>query len=158
MNGAPFKLGQLLAAADMVHAGYCADIRQGSVPPALLGNQVFAMAQTAPAKALAVLCRRWKPYGGWAKKAARDHTRSSSLIKGHDEKDKQRGWDIKKALRHARAMPTLAAELVPLLQNCRVDDTFRAELLLGYIAGIPPGASEAPNDQAGNELPEGQEV
>ena len=45
MQGTAFKLGQLLAAADIVHAGYCADVRGGAVPPALLGNQVFAMAQ-----------------------------------------------------------------------------------------------------------------
>jgi hypothetical protein len=137
MNETAFKLGQLLAAADVVHAGYCADVRGGAVPPSLLGNQIFAMAQTAPTKALAMFCRRWKPYGGWAKKAAREPNRAETLIESKQKGDQQRGWDIKKALRHAREMEPLAAELAPALEGCRVDDTFLAELLLGYIAGLP---------------------
>ena len=137
MNETAFKLGQLLAAADVVHAGYCADVRGGDVPPSLLGNQIFAMAQTAPTKALSMFCRRWKPYDGWAKKAARDPNRAEALIASNQKGDQQRGWDIKKALRHARGMGPLAADLAPALEGCRVDDTFLAELLLGYIAGLP---------------------
>lgn len=137
MNEVAFKLGQLLAAADVVHAGYCADVRGGAVPPSLLGNQVFTMAQTAPAKALATFCRRWKPYDGWAKKAMREPVRADALIASKDKREQQRGWDIKKGLRHAREMATLAAELAPMLNACRADDAFRAELLLGYVAGLP---------------------
>lgn len=137
MNETAFKLGQLLAAADVVHAGYCADVRGGDVPPSLLGNQVFAMAQSAPSKALATLCRRWKPYDGWAKKAARDYNEVSALIANSAKDEHQRGWDIRKALRYAREMGPLAAELAPSLETCRVDDIFLAELLLGYLAGLP---------------------
>ena len=59
MNDTAFRLGQLLAAADAVHAGYCADVRGGATPPSLLGNQFFVMAQTSPVKALSALARRW---------------------------------------------------------------------------------------------------
>jgi len=96
MNETAFKLGQLLAAADVVHAGYCADVRGGDVPPALLGNQVFVMAQTAPAKALAMLCRRWKPYDGWAKKTAHEPNRAGLLVASDKKDEQQRGWDIKR--------------------------------------------------------------
>jgi hypothetical protein len=137
MNGTAFKLGQLLAAADVVHAGYCADVRKGDVPPSLLGNQVFSMAQTAPERALAMLCRRWKPYDGWAKKAARERTKSDALVASKRPEEHQRGWDIRTALRHAREMRPLAEELAPALASCGVTDAFRAELLLGYIAGLP---------------------
>lgn len=150
MHETAFKLGQLLAAADVVHAGYCADVRGGAVPPALLGNQVFAMAQSAPAKALATLCRRWKPYDGWAKKASREPNRAGSLIAGNKKDEQQRGWDIKKALRHVREMGPLAAELASELGDCRVDDVFRAELLLGYIAGLPKSQKEELGVQEGN--------
>jgi hypothetical protein len=142
MKEAAFKLGQLLAAADVVHAGYCADVRGGDIPSSLLGNQVFGMAQIAPTKALATLCRRWKPYGGWAKKAAREPYRIDAMIasKEKDERkrktDQQRGWDIKRALRHAREMGPLADELASTLADT-ADDAFRAELLLGYMAGLP---------------------
>jgi hypothetical protein len=142
MNETAFKLGQLLAAADVVHAGYCADVRGGAVPPSLLGNQIFTMAQTAPTKALAMFCRRWKPYDGWAKKASRDPNRAEALIASKQKSDQQRGWDIKKALRHTREMGPLAAELAPALKGCCVNDTFLAELLLGYIAGLPKAQKE----------------
>jgi hypothetical protein len=142
MNEVAFKLGQLLAAADVVHVGYCADVRGGDVPPSLLGNQVFSMAQSAPNKALAILCRRWKPYDGWAKKAASEPKRAEALIASKQKDDQQRGWDIKKALRHAREMGPLAAELAQALKEYHVDDAFRAELLLGYISGFPKAQKE----------------
>ena len=67
MDETGFKLGQLLAVADVVHVGYCADRRNGDVPPVLLGNSVLAMARSSPTRALAVLLQRWKPYGAWTK-------------------------------------------------------------------------------------------
>lgn len=137
MNDTAFKLGQLLAAADIVHAGYCADVRGGDIPPSLLGNQVFVMAQHAPAKALSTLCRRWKPYDGWAKKTVRDLNRINTLTGSKNPIDKDRGWDIKKALRNAREMRTIAEELTFKIGDCRANDEFRAELLLGYLAGLP---------------------
>lgn len=150
MNETAFKLGQLLAAADVVHAGYCADVRGGAVPPSLLGNQIFAMAQAAPNKALAVFCRRWKPYDGWAKKASRDSNRAEELLASKQKSDQQRGWDIKKALRQSRQMGALAAELAPALEGCRVNDIFLAELLLGYIAGFPKVQKEEGGAQDSN--------
>jgi hypothetical protein len=137
MSDTAFKLGQLLAAADVVHAGYCADVRGGSLPPSLLGNQVFTMAQSNPNKALATLSRRWKPYEGWATKAVHDRSRADSLVASKNKDDQARGWDIKKAIRHAREMKGLAKELAASFTDCKVDDAFRAELLLGYIAGFP---------------------
>jgi hypothetical protein len=145
MNETAFKLGQLLAAVDVVHVGYCADVRGGDVPPSLLGNQVFTMAQSAPAKALAMLCRRWKPYDGWAKK--KRWGEAEALVASKKKDDRDRGWDIKKALRHAREMGPLAVELAPALEGCRTDDIFRAELLLGYIAGLPKPEKEDTNEK-----------
>lgn len=143
MSDTAFKLGQLLAAADIVHAGYCADVRDGAIPPSLLGNQVFTMAQAAPAKALATLCRRWKPYDGWAKKAARQPDRIGQLVASKKAEEQQRGWDIRRALRHAREMGPLADDLRSSLVGCEINDTFRAELLLGYIAGLPKAQRES---------------
>ena len=68
MQEVGLKLGQLLAVADAVHAGYCADLRGGAVPARLIGNATLATAQFNPAKALASLCRRWAPYANWAKR------------------------------------------------------------------------------------------
>jgi len=155
MNETAFKLGQLLAAADAVHAGYCADVRGGAVPPALLGNQVFTMAQTAPTRALAVLGSRWKPYDGWAKKATREPDRTEKMIASASKDEQQRGWDIRRALSQARKMAPLASELASTLVDCQPDDVFRAELLLGYIAGIPGSQPSDLNPDQDNPQKEG---
>jgi hypothetical protein len=134
MNESAFKLGQLLAVADVVHAGYCADMRDGDVPPSLLGNAVLNIAKANPQRALAVLCGRWKPYAGWAKRV--DSFKALDLSQSADENKKQRGWSIRRAAAQARNADELCRDLhgrVP----CGADDAFRAELLLGYIAGLP---------------------
>lgn len=154
MKGAAFKLGQLLSVVDIVHAGYCADIRNGNVPPSLLGNQVLVMAQNTPHKALAVLSRRWKPYAGWVCRAAHDQERANELIASKKLSEKQRGWDIKKAMRCAREVQPLASELAPALVGCNVDDTFRAELLLGYLAGLPKAPKDGTDDNNDGKSPD----
>ena len=137
MSETAFKLGQLLAAVDKVHVGYCADVRKGSLPSSLLGNQLLTMAQGSPAKALALLARRWKPYSGWACKAEHDPLRHMD-VKTSIAKDKQQSeWDIRSALRHAREIKPLAADLASALEGSQTNDIFRAELLLGYLAGLP---------------------
>ncbi|GAB5444982.1 MAG: hypothetical protein Fues2KO_53310 [Fuerstiella sp.] len=147
MADAAFRLGQLLAGLDVVHAGYCADVRGGDVPPSMLGNQVFTMAQKSPVKALAMIARRWKPYEGWAGKAVRDRDRIDGLVASKKETEKRRGWEIRKALRHAREIRGLADKLATELRECRTDDVFRAELLLGYVAGFP-AAEKSDSDKS----------
>lgn len=151
MNEAAFRLGQLLSVADVVHAGYCADVRQGQVPPALLGNSVLTMAQANPAKALAALGRRWKPYASWAKRAS---TVEAARLRDSAKPDqKDRGWKISQAIwQHRRAAEISAALHGQLPQTA--DDTFRAELLLGYVAGLPPRTKAESDeiDQTGEEI------
>lgn len=150
MNETAFKLGQLLAAADVVHAGYCADVRGGNVPPTLLGNQVFGIAQGNPVKALAMLCRRWKPYDGWAKKNANFRMPDRFIdVQGRWKKRSEIDTDTEKAqfdraaaisvaISQSRKVAEIAVKLTGKLPN-DCDDTFRAELLLGYISGLPRG-------------------
>jgi len=140
MSGAAYRMGQLLAAADIVHAGYCADVRKGSLPPSLLGNQVFTMAQSDPATALATLCRRWKPYAGWVSMTSHETGRIQALIHSKQPGDEPRGWAIRQALRVSRDMASIAGDLAEQLLGCKIDDVFRAELLLGYMAGLPRAA------------------
>jgi len=115
------------------------------------------MAQASPTKALATLCRRWKPYDGWAKKAARERNRAEQLAASKNADERQRGWDIRRALRHAREIGRLADELGPALADCKVNDTFRAELLLGYIAGLPKAQRDDTGDNTQTTEDRGQE-
>jgi hypothetical protein len=150
MNDAAFRLGQLLSVADVVHAGYCADVRQGQVPAALLGNAVFTMAQANPAKAVAELGRRWKPYASWAKRAS---AAEAAKLRGSEKPgEKERGWKISQAIWQYRRAAEISAELHGQLPQT-ADDVFRAELLLGYVAGLPPRAKAESDeiDQTGDE-------
>jgi hypothetical protein len=140
MESMAFQFGQLLAAVDVLHAGYCADVRKGDVPPALLGNQVFAIAQSSAKRAVEVLGQRLAPYLAWEVRTARDRGRIDGLANSKNPKEKERGWDIRKALRQARAIRPLATNLREFLPDpaSRDEDLFRARLVLGYLAGIPP--------------------
>lgn len=151
MSTIAFKLGQFLSVADRVHLGYCADVRKGATPPALLGNSVLAMAQTRPHKALAALSQRWKPYEAWAS-LPQTSQKAAELL----EKDKKSsiGWAIRNAVSQRHRSAELARELFDSLREAPpkpVDDEFRAELLLGYVAGLEP-AQNTPN----NEIQEGK--
>jgi hypothetical protein len=150
MNDAAFRLGQLLSVADVVHAGYCADVRRGQVPPALLGNAVLTMAQANPTKALAVLARRWKPYASWAKRAS---AAEAARLRGSDKPEERgRGWKISDAIWQYRRAAEISAALHGELPQT-ADDVFRAELLLGYVAGLPPRAKveSEDNDRRGED-------
>jgi hypothetical protein len=142
MEDVAFKLGQLLAIADAVHVGYCMDVRSGNVPPTLLGNSVLSTAQSDPTRALAMLSRRWPPYASWAKRP-RVYEEAEVHRRGGNETEKRRAWSIINAVSRARRASELCGELHGKLPR-KVDDKFRAELLLGYVAGLPPRK----NDQA----------
>lgn len=148
MSDAAFKLGQLLAVADVVHAGYCADVRNGDTPPSLLGNQVFTLAQRSPAAALAALGRRWKPYAGWVKRANQIHQKASDLVDSKKPEKVRRGWTMRRAVRQGREVQSICASLAAELSECAVDDLFRAELLLGYMAGLPQASPGSASDDA----------
>ncbi|HBF34998.1 TPA: hypothetical protein DDW35_10605 [Candidatus Sumerlaeota bacterium] len=138
MENAAFKLGQLLAAADVVHLGYCEGVRGGQVPPSLLGNQIFNTALNNPEKAFGMLALRWAPYAAWVKEAGHNMAKKTP-----GEKLSQKEWNIRKALRNAREAGKLTAELTGCFKECKADDAFRAELLLGYMAGIPAAEKES---------------
>jgi hypothetical protein len=152
MPDTAFKLGQFLSAADAVHIGYCADLRGGDVPPTLLGNAVFAIAGRDPVRALDVLQSRWKPYGAWARRVDHVNRKAVQLQGG---KDDQLAWNMRRGLSQARLAGSLCAELRVTLRDVQVDDRFRAELLLGYVAGLerPKSNDEKSEDDAnkGNE-------
>lgn len=133
MTDPGFRLGQLLAVADIVHAGYCMEMRGGDVPPKLLGNSVLNTAQTDPERALAVLCRRWKPYGAWASRR-RKSPEGGTEVKPHAA--------VLAAWSNARRVKPIADELGRALLGVQVDDRFRAELLLGYLAGLGPAETK----------------
>lgn len=146
MSDAGFRLGQLLAAADVVHVGYCLDVRKGSVPPSLLGNAVLGIAAANPYGALELLLRRWPPYSSWAKNSAKVLADAAQAEIGGA---KNKAIVLRTALSQAHRISPIAAELREQLRALggKTDHTFRAELLLGYMAGLP-GSKKNDRDRA----------
>jgi hypothetical protein len=104
-----------------------------------------------------MLCRRWKPYGAWAKPYGDVRERADKYIASKEKKDQQRGWDIKVALRHARDWKPLSAELANVLPDVEAGDAYRAQLLLGYLAGMPKrGRDDAGDEKDNNNEGNGQ--
>ena len=135
MQDAAYKLGQLLAGADEVHAGYCAHVRGGQTPPTLIGNSVFAIAGRNPVKALDVFQQRWKPYGAWATaQAGGALKKASELDSKGDKTNKDLAGRIRLGVGSARRVRALVPELRSVLEE-QANARFRAELLLGYLAG-----------------------
>lgn len=133
MQDAGFKLGQLLAAVDAVHMGYCEVVRNKSIPATLIGNSVFAAAGRNPDRALEVLQTRWKPYHAWATRVSQERKPTPG--------EAEPNLAISRAISQMHLAKRLAGELHPVLDSMRregrvPDETFRAELLLGYLAGV----------------------
>lgn len=114
MTNPPYQIGRLLKFADELHALYCKEVRNGKLPPQLLGNALMAAALDSPNQALAQLALRISPYLGWAKT---NSSESSGLSR----------YFLKE---FAGIETTIRGETLPV----RLDDAARAQLLLGYIS------------------------
>jgi len=72
MKSAPYLVGRLLSLADQLHYHYCQHVRDGSVPPQLMGNALMPTALEEPVKALALYSNRILPYQAWARTVSGD--------------------------------------------------------------------------------------
>lgn len=113
MNDTAFQLGRLLALADTLHREYCVHVRKGDIPPQLIGNAFMPVAADNPEDAIDRLRERMNIYQAWATKISGEEYRLTKWIVG------QMG-EICNTIK--RPLPT------------KTDQTFRAELFLGYLA------------------------
>jgi hypothetical protein len=107
---AAYELGRFLSLVDTLHREYCVNVRNGQIPPQLLGNALLATTVTNPKKALAEMVNRIRVYRGWAEKAGTGLAR----------------WTLGEM---GKLTPALAEGLPG-----RMDDAGKAQLLLGYLA------------------------
>lgn len=115
MYNPPYLVGRILKVADELHAVYCKEVRKNNLPPQLLGNALMVAALDSPTQALSQLALRIVPYLGWARTNSTDSAKLSRFFL------KEFGL-IEEKLRNT-ALPQ------------RLDDTAKAQLLLGYISG-----------------------
>jgi len=134
MQSNAYRLGQLLAAVDVIHAAYCHIERRGSLPPRLLGNVAFQSAARNPNAALSQLCQRIAPHQAWLKRFVGESKDKALNALGEES-------DARKTVLYALKLRGTQAELAELIEahdeflSQKVDDAFRAHLLLGYLAG-----------------------
>jgi hypothetical protein len=123
MSECAFQLGQLCSAMDELHIGYCKSVRDGQIPSTLLGNQTYGIALNNPFKAMGVLATRLKPYEAWAKKQP-GQNKDKAVVNGIFAYRwlKQHAGELNLQLAKVQRAP---------------DDQFKAELMLGYLAGRP---------------------
>jgi hypothetical protein len=118
MDETAFQLGRLLSLADTLHREYCVQLRRDSIPPQLIGNALMPAAADNPEDAIDRLRERMNIYQAWATK-----------VPGEEEKYRLAKWAVGQMgeICHAikRPLPT------------KTDQTFRAELFLGYLARPP---------------------
>ena len=114
MHGVAFNIGRLMKLSDILHREYCLKVRNGGIPPQLMGNSIMATAAEFPNRALDQLRERMRIYQAWANK-----TSDAGLA----------NWSVKK-------MGDVSLEI----SENTIPDTFneaeRAQVLLGYLARI----------------------
>jgi hypothetical protein len=116
MNDTAFQLGRLLSLADTLHREYCVHVRKGDIPPQLIGNALMPAAADNPEDAVDRLRERMNIYQAWAIKSSGEEYRLAKWAVG------QMG-EICHVIK--RPLPT------------KTDQTFRAELFLGFMARPP---------------------
>ncbi|MDI6776199.1 MAG: hypothetical protein QMD03_03005 [Syntrophales bacterium] len=115
MNNSPYLVGRMLKLADDLHALYCKEVRKNNLPPQLLGNALMVAALDSPTQALAQLALRITPYLGWA----RTNTTESVGLSRYFLKE----------------FGLIEIKLRDAVLPDRLNDSDRAQLLLGYISG-----------------------
>lgn len=135
MESLPYLYGQLLKAADELHALYCKVVRNGEVPPQFVGGTLFQSAAEAPIRTLNILSQRIMPYYSWAK---------TYRLKGIMEADKE-SW-------RAGWLYRICEQIVDKLQNSwapqtRFSDEEKAQLFIGYLAAFPKKEQSKKNSE-----------
>ena len=135
MENLPYLYGQLLKAADELHVLYCNVVRNGEVPPQLVGSTLFQSAAEAPIRTLNVLRQRIMPYYAWAK---------SYRLKGITDVGKE-SW-------RAGWLYRICEQTADKLQNSRTpqtrfSDEEKAQLFIGYLAAFPKKEQSQKNSE-----------
>lgn len=141
MENLPYLYGQLLKAADELHTLYCTVVRNGDIPPQLVGSSLFQSAVETPVRTMQILSQRFMPYYSWAK---------SYRLKSVKEPGKE-SW-------RAGWLYSLCEKIMVKLQEnwttqTRFSDEEKAQLFIGYLAAFPKKEQTEQNieEEAGHE-------
>lgn len=125
MDNLPYLYGQLLKAADELHALYCKIVRNNDYPKQFAGGSLFLSAVEAPIRTLNILSQRIMPYYTWAK----SYRLQGIQIEGKESW--RAGWlyrlceDITEKIKQNWTMQT------------RLNEEEKAQMFIGYLAAFP---------------------
>lgn len=135
MDNLPYLYGQLLKAADELHALYCNVVRDDSIPPQLAGSCLFQSAAEAPVRTLNTLSQRIMPYYSWAK---------SYRLKKINEPGKE-SW--RAAWLYGICEGTMNKLRDSWTSKTRFNDEEKAQLFIGYLAAFPKKEKKETNSE-----------
>jgi hypothetical protein len=125
MEDAAFLIGRFLSLADTLHAQYSQEVRDGKMPPQLLGNALMPTAIRDPQKGLARMRQRLAVYQAWAR-----GPKGTGLAK----------WSLAEMGKVANEMKDKLPTAGPF------NEAEQAQVLLGYLA-----RAEKANDDKGDK-------
>ena len=125
MENLPYLYGQLLKAADELHALYCTVVRNGDIPPQLVGSSLFRSAAEAPTRTMQRLSQRLMPYYTWATSYRLQN------VKAPGKESWRAGW-----------LYGICEKIMGKLQEnwtaqTRFSEEEKAQLFIGYLAAFP---------------------
>lgn len=151
MNDFPYLLGQMLKASDSLHELYCWNVRDGEIPPQLVGNGMYVFASESPYSAMAQLGMRMIPYLAWARK-----NREERIVTSRRGKDGETTEVNGPSAGYLLSVYEKAANLLhnhELTEQNRFNDYEKAQLFIGYLASFPKSEPKVRLAQAdGNHL------
>lgn len=139
MENMPYLYGQLLKAADELQVLYCKVVRNGDIPPQLVGASVFQSAAEMPVRTLSVLSQRIMPYYSWAK----SYRWEKIETKGTESWKAQWLYNVCEKI-----TTSLYAAWTP---KTRFTDEEKAQLFIGYMAEFPKKAEKENNEEEEND-------
>ena len=139
MENMPYLYGQLLKAADELQVLYCKVVRDGEIPPQLVGAGVFQSAVEMPVRTLSVLSQRIMPYYSWAK----SYRWKKIETKGTESWKAQWLYNVCEKI-----TTSLYAAWTP---KTRFTDEEKAQLFIGYMAEFPKKVEKENNEEEEND-------
>lgn len=136
MTGTAFTLGKLLAVMDHLHKCYCQVVRDGDIPPTLIGNGLLGRAADSPNDALAELQERSRIYIGWARTVD-----AGKYQPAPSSKQEATLAAKQKAAREAVGLLEICHPLCEALKDNEalanpMNAADKAQLLLGYLSSV----------------------
>ena len=125
MDNLPYLYGQLLKAADELHALYCKIVRNNDYPKQFAGGSLFLSAVEAPIRTLNILSQRIMPYYTWAK---------SYRLQGIQLEGKE-SWRAGRL--YCRCEDITGKIKQNWTMQTRLNEEEKAQMFIGYLAALP---------------------